>query len=54
MAKENVDKQVTRQIDENLKRVFQDKIEEEIPDRFQKLLEQLRSTDAKSEDSNPK
>ena len=54
MAKKNEDTNVVNQIDDNLKRVFQEKIEEEIPDRFQKLLEQLRSTDAKSKDSKAK
>lgn len=30
------------QIDENLRRVYQDALEQEIPDRFKQLLEQLR------------
>lgn len=29
-------------IDENLKRVYQETLEEDIPDRFRDLLEQLR------------
>lgn len=33
---------VSRQIDENLKRVYQEKVEEELPDRFKLLLEQLK------------
>lgn len=35
-----------QQIDENLRRVYQQKIEEGIPDRFQELLQQLRGGDA--------
>jgi hypothetical protein len=30
------------QIDMNLRRVYQDAVEEEIPDRFRLLIEQLR------------
>ncbi|MGR3506756.1 MAG: NepR family anti-sigma factor [Paracoccaceae bacterium] len=32
-----------RQIDENLKRVYQDALEEDVPDRFKELLERLRA-----------
>lgn len=31
-----------QQIDENLKRVYQESLEEEVPDRFRLLLEELR------------
>ena len=34
------------QIDENLKRVYQQTLEEEVPDRFKELLEQLRKKDS--------
>ena len=34
---------VTREIDENLKRVYQAELSDEVPDRFTKLLEQLRA-----------
>jgi len=34
------------QIDENLKRVYQEALDERIPDRFQDLLEQLRKKEA--------
>ncbi|MFP7673987.1 NepR family anti-sigma factor [Marivita sp. S0852] len=38
-------------IDENLKRVFQQTIDEDLPDRFKELLEKLRrQEDAKSDD----
>lgn len=35
------------QIDENLKKVYQEALEEKIPDRFKDLLEQLRQKEAK-------
>jgi hypothetical protein len=35
----------TRMIDDNLRRVYQDALEEDIPDRFITLLEQLRATE---------
>jgi len=42
MTKKNISKSVERQIDENLRRVYQDKVEEELPDRFKDLLEKLK------------
>lgn len=35
------------QIDENLKRVYQEALDEHIPDRFKELLEQLRRKESK-------
>jgi hypothetical protein len=35
------------QIDENLKRVYDEALETEVPDRFKQLLEQLRQKEAK-------
>jgi len=35
------------QIDANLKKVYQDALEEQVPDRFLELLEQLRQKEAK-------
>ncbi|MBD3786188.1 MAG: transcriptional regulator [Sphingomonadales bacterium] len=35
------------QIDENLKKVYQQALEEQVPDRFRDLLEQLRQKEAK-------
>ena len=32
-------------IDENLRRVYQDMLDEKVPDRFLSLIEQLRSQD---------
>lgn len=45
MKQNKPDKNVQRQIDENLRRVFQDKVEEALPDRFHKLLQQLKEQD---------
>jgi Anti-sigma factor NepR len=44
---ENMGKDVNKsalhqQIDENLKRVYQEALQEEVPDRFRLLLEELR------------
>ena len=39
---------VMRQIDENLRRVYQEAANEEIPDRFQQLLERLKEQDRKA------
>jgi Anti-sigma factor NepR len=35
------------EIDQNLKRVYDEALNEEIPDRFKKLLEQLKNREAK-------
>ena len=39
---------VTREIDENLKRVYQAALTEDVPDRFTQLLAKLREKEAKS------
>lgn len=39
---------VTKEIDENLKLVYQDALKDEVPDRFTKLLAQLREKERKS------
>ena len=41
------EKKPTRQIDENLRRVYQQAMDEEIPDRLQALIEELRQQDRK-------
>jgi hypothetical protein len=38
-------KRSQKEIDESLKRVYQDMIEDEVPDRFKDLLRQLREQD---------
>jgi hypothetical protein len=37
---------ITEQIDENLRRVYQEAFEEEIPDRFRELLQRLQAKEA--------
>ena len=37
------------QINENLRRVYEDALNEEVPDRFEALLQQLRQKDAPNE-----
>lgn len=39
-------------IDENLQRVFNETLEEGIPDRFKELLSQLKEADAKNGKKN--
>ena len=36
---------VSKQIDENLKRVYQEIVGDDVPDRFRALLDQLKSQD---------
>lgn len=43
MTDENPRARLKSQIDENLKRVYDDALKEEIPDRFKLLLDQLRA-----------
>ncbi|WP_347311422.1 NepR family anti-sigma factor [Defluviimonas sp. SAOS-178_SWC] len=47
MKQSNETAKLQAQIDENLKKVYQDALEEKIPDRFKDLLEQLRQKEAK-------
>lgn len=42
MASDKINPNLRQMIDQNLKRVYQDALKEEVPDRFKKLLEQLR------------
>lgn len=46
MVSENKKSKRDEEIDANLKRVFQEQLEEEVPDRFKDLMAQLK---AKSE-----
>jgi hypothetical protein len=47
MKQTNETAKLQAQIDENLKRVYQEALEEQVPDRFQALLEQLRQKETK-------
>jgi len=42
MAADPKKSRVTEQIDENLKRVYEDLLKEEVPDRFKELLARLK------------
>lgn len=39
-------------IDQNIRRVYEDLLEDEVPDRFTKLLEQLREQDSRKDDTS--
>jgi len=39
-------------IDENLKRVYDDMLNQEVPDRFKDLLAQLKAQDAAADDTS--
>ena len=45
-AKEQADPALRHQIDENLRRVYEDALQEDVPDRFKDLLERLRTQEA--------
>ncbi len=47
MAEEKPKPRLRRDIDENLKRVFEDALDTEVPDRFKQLLEQLKAKEAR-------
>jgi hypothetical protein len=46
MAEDKSKAQLKQHIDQNLKRVYDDALNEELPDRFKQLLERLRQKDA--------
>jgi hypothetical protein len=48
MASNHKTKNLDRQIDENLRRVYTDAAGEPVPDRFTKLLDQLRERDSET------
>jgi hypothetical protein len=45
MAEKPTKTRLQEQIDENLKRVYDDALNEEVPDRFKILLERLKQKD---------
>ena len=47
MAQEKNVSGLKAQIDENLKRVYDEALEKDVPDRFKELIEQLRRKEAK-------
>jgi 5-formyltetrahydrofolate cyclo-ligase len=48
MAGDNRKSSLRKDIDENLKRVYEDALKEEIPDRFKELLAQLKAKEGKN------
>ena len=52
MSDKKIDANIKHLIDQNLKRVYQDALDVEVPDRFKQLLEQLRQKDAESDDES--
>lgn len=44
---------VDQQIDENLKRVYDDMLKEDVPDRFMDLIQQLRQSDGSRSPAGP-
>ena len=52
MSEKKNDANIKHLIDQNLKRVYQDALDVEVPDRFKQLLEQLRQKDAESDDKS--
>lgn len=50
MSENNPPRDVERDIDENLRRVYQRRLREELPDRFDDLLRRLRES---REDQTP-
>ena len=45
MAGDSKKSRVTEQIDENLRRVYDDLLKEQVPDRFKDLLDRLKNKD---------
>ncbi|WP_244504738.1 NepR family anti-sigma factor [Jannaschia faecimaris] len=50
----NEDDRIAALIDENLKRVYSDIVQEELPDRFKDLLAVLKAQDADTSSGTPK
>ena len=54
MAENNPKSKVRRHIDENLRRIYDETLNEQIPDKLAQLLEQLRQRTARDvEDGDP-
>ncbi len=48
MAEEPKKSRVTEQIDENLKRVYENLLKEQVPDKFRQLLDKLKEKDRRT------
>ena len=53
MASARKNAEVSDMIDENLKEIFQEELDKELPDRFMNLISQLRDKDQKHQDTGP-
>jgi len=53
MAENRRTSKLNQQIDDNLRRVYADAAKEPVPERFTKLLEQLRKQAADKQDERP-
>lgn len=51
MAREKPKTSLDEQIEENLRKVYQRTLEEDVPDRFMDLLEKLKEQDAQNDQS---
>lgn len=54
MAQDEKRPRASDTIDANLKRVYEEALQEEIPDRFKDLLAQLKEQDSKGKDGSGK
>ncbi|MFZ7093887.1 NepR family anti-sigma factor [Primorskyibacter sp. 2E233] len=50
MTRENRNSRLQQEIEANLKRAYDDVLQQDIPDRFTQLLAQLQSADSKPQD----
>ncbi|MEX3016152.1 NepR family anti-sigma factor [Gymnodinialimonas hymeniacidonis] len=50
MASDSKKSRVEQQIDENLKRVYDDAMKDELPDRFLDLIAQLKASEGAAKD----
>ena len=51
-GEEDVPPSYTNQIDENLRRLYDDLFDDEVPERFQELIDRLREQDENGSDGN--
>lgn len=54
MSKDDPSEKTRQQIDENLRRVFQEQVDQDLPDRFKDLLAQLKKQDGSEDKSGSK
>ena len=51
MGSKETKKTIDRQIEENLKRVYNEALEQDVPDRFRELIEKLKAGESGSNDN---